>query len=460
MNINFLKDTLNKNHKNLDHFKIFYNFNNINEIFLPNVIFNIEDQFIISGNSKIINKNYYPGILSQISNHVPGSGIFNGDNELLVTESITGEGLSLIIDYSLTGKYTLNQIKITGAGTQNVNGVYDVLHSNYVDVDFNENPIAVSQNSNSFINKVTDSGYFIYNQNGACYANSLIRETGWRVEDHDVGLNPLPILSLYYKNNIHSKLRVLSEINGSGTNNEFNLKLMLTSNDNIIIKFSGQYIENGIKTEIFNAFLNNPVSEKSIASVLMNNNNITLNYHNIYNDILYSQNIICSGNYNNTNKVIKFCKKENDNILGFSGIINNILIFDEDISAQTCQDLALNAIKTGEIETNTTEYITKNNIIKSGFLNPTGVLNRITGYQNITQEYIGNNYYLGLTIPYYIEITGEKLDFKYQELQQQENKHYLMKQSLYDLKLKEKYKNINLKSIGLDLEYPVNLISI
>ena len=67
---------------------------------------------------------------------------------------------------------------------------------------------------------------------------------------------------------------------------------------------------------------------------------------------------------------------------------------------------------------------------------------------------------MGLTIPYYIEITGEKLDFKYQELQQQENKQYLMKQSLYDLKLKEKYKNINLKSIGLDLEYPVNLISI
>ena len=45
----------------------------------------------------------------------------------------------------------------------------------------------------------------------------------------------------------------------------------------------------------------------------VDNNNITLNYHNIYNDILYSQNIICRGNYNNTNQVIKFCKIENDN---------------------------------------------------------------------------------------------------------------------------------------------------
>jgi hypothetical protein len=132
--------------------EINYDFSGISGLFVPNTLFPNNEQFGSIGLNYFINEEYFPGIFISCYNqqNYTGSGIFQGENNLKVTNNLTGDSFTLFYNF---GNISCNKDFTINAQTYNIpSGYIQVL--SYIESKNNSSPFQIILGIND-ANKIT-----------------------------------------------------------------------------------------------------------------------------------------------------------------------------------------------------------------------------------------------------------------------------------------------------------------
>lgn len=102
MKIEFLTGYLEKNQRNSGSLEIYYDFTGMSGLFVPNQVYQGQNQFYNIGAGFGVNGQFSPGIFSSSyqESGFTGSGVFDGRTNLRVINQLTGDSLSLFYNFS------------------------------------------------------------------------------------------------------------------------------------------------------------------------------------------------------------------------------------------------------------------------------------------------------------------------------------------------------------------------
>lgn len=215
------------------------------------------------------------------------------------------------------------------------------------------------------------------------------------------------------------KIQVLSYIESINQNNPFEIILGLNDANKLTLEFSGRI--NGLQEEKYKFTNYSELALENIASMRMNGKNLEFGYFDIIENEINNNLVSLTTSYFNQEKNIYIGNiptgKYRPGYTGFIGFVDDFIAFNEYFDTDSSLAVSKLFIKTGQ------EIVTLNitgvsyNVIKSGFLNPTGILGTgITGYQAVPSEEIIQAD-CGDTCVVYLKsgitglITGEKIQY-------------------------------------------------
>jgi hypothetical protein len=141
MKLEFITGYLSENQRNTGSLDIYYDFSGISGFFVPNRLYESQDQFNKVMGGFTVNSQYYPGIFVSCyqESGFTGSGIFEGTNTLKVLNQLSGDGISLFYNF---GALTCNKNFNIGNKTVQVpTGKIQVL--SYIESKSNTNPFEI-----------------------------------------------------------------------------------------------------------------------------------------------------------------------------------------------------------------------------------------------------------------------------------------------------------------------------
>jgi len=215
------------------------------------------------------------------------------------------------------------------------------------------------------------------------------------------------------------KIQILSYIESKNQNNPFEIILGLNDAYKLTLEFSGKI--SGFQEEKYKSINYAELAFENVAAMRMNGKNLEFGYFDIIENEINNNIINFTGSYFNQEKNIYIGNmptgKYRAGYTGFIGFVDDFIGFNEYFDTDSSLGISKLFIKTGQ------EIVTLNitgvsyNVIKSGFLNPTGILGTgITGYQVVPSEEIINAE-CGDTCVIYVKsgitglITGEKIQY-------------------------------------------------
>ncbi|NBP14241.1 hypothetical protein EBU95_07555 [bacterium] len=254
----------------------------------------------------------------------------------------------------------------------------------------------------------TQSGYYIISQYSpavfmSCYKYPDISGSG--LFD---GSNALKIkidnilnnkcLMLNYINNIEDysfspskgKGKTLLDISSSeDSQDKFSYSVYLTDRNDIFINFSG--VSSGI-FEKYNGFMHDNFPSGNVLSLNLKNNKIILYQYDICANTFREHTVELVNSYTKIpldiyvgNKV----KYKNIFSTGFSGIMKDIVLINQNLDEDQLLNLSKISIQTGEIYTSTSKNQNPYILYYSGVVNPNAIIGSgITGYTQVTSELI------------------------------------------------------------------------
>lgn len=262
-------------------------------------------------------------------------------------------------------------------------------------------------------------------------------------------------------------IQVLTYIESKNQNNPFEIILGLNDSKKFTLEFSGS---TGSKMETYKSTNFAELGFQNMATLKLNFKNIECSYLDIIEDEIHDQLITVTGSYFDQEKNIYLGNmpsgKYRSGYTGFIGNIRDFVSFNDYFDSALCLGLAKNLIKTGErIEVINITGV-KYNVIKSGYLNPTGILGvGITGYEIVPSSDVINSS-CGQSCIIYVEsgvtgyITGEKIEYVVVNQEEYPVSQSKIKYNLYNEDEACKYtKNYIIFTPGLDSEdvYSINL---
>jgi hypothetical protein len=216
------------------------------------------------------------------------------------------------------------------------------------------------------------------------------------------------------------KIQVLSYIESKNSNNNpFEIILGLNDAYKLTLEFSGTI--NGSKQENYKSTNLGELSFQNISSLRLNDKIIEHTYFDFIEDEIFNTKINLTGSYFNQEKNIHIGNiptgKYRNGYTGFIGHLDDFIAIQEYFDLNLSAGLSKIFTKTGEA----TEIINltgvKYNVIRSGFLNPTGILGTgITGYRMVPSEEVIDSS-CGTSCVVYVQsgitglITGEKIEY-------------------------------------------------
>lgn len=291
---------------------------------------------------------------------------------------------------------------------------------NFVKNEIFKNNIQFSGDANnSYLNGIYNPGYFNKINSNIIPGSGKFNEDNFLKTSHPINLKEFTFL-IKYQNDLNNSSykdglgEILLQIKNFNTPSEINFCIGLNDLRKVFIDFSG--------SNFLSTSLNNKIARNNVLAGNYVDNNLNIYHIDLFNNIIKENALTINDiNFSTKNKQLLFGGTDNPNYTGFSGYINNILIFDKSLSKNDIYNISLLLEKTGEFIEQSFVNIT-GLYRESGYLNPTGVLNTgVIDYQiiqeNVTLENINNNInthinlYSGIIGP----ITGEKIEYQYVE---------------------------------------------
>lgn len=294
-----------------------------------------------------------------------------------------------------------NQFNQVGGGYTVNNQYYPgIFISCYQETGFTGSGIFEGKNTLKAINELSGDNFSLFYNFGALSCN----------KDFTIGAKNIKEPTGY--------IQVLSYIESKNQENPFEIILGLNDAKKMTLEFSGS---TGSLTEIYKSTNFAELAFQNITTLKVNLQNIECSYLDIIEDEIHEKIINVTGLYFNQEKNIYIGNiptgKYRPGYTGFIGNVQDFIAFNGYFNSNFCLDLAKNFVKTGEtiniIDISGVRY----NSIRSGFLNPTGIIGvGITGYQMVPSTDIINSS-CGQTCTIYINsgitgyITGEKIEY-------------------------------------------------
>jgi hypothetical protein len=258
------------------------------------------------------------------------------------------------------------------------------------------------------------SGSGIFDGSNSLYLNKKITNENITIFLHqNNAINPT---------SLSGKSKIFIDIcSSSGSQNTFSYSVGLTDKNDIIIEFFGN--RSGI-TEYKKTFLNNTVPDKTVLALQIKNESFNIHRFDI-NANIFSSSSLQIKDYNDISKDIYFGNKNNfikNYHTGFSGVLNDLVIFDQILDENQLLDLSRLVAATGSFYSGVNLYSNPYKLYYSGKMNPTGILaTGIIRYDRVLSEIYDLGCAGNSSCKVYVLsgvtglITGNKIEYALQE---------------------------------------------